>query len=85
MCPINVVFMSCKVKKQESPEYYTVVNLKTLGSHLKDSRCTRSAILNLTASGTGVPVFKHKNTSAGILNTYDRVLPCMQISRLPRC
>ena len=26
--------MSCKVKKQESPEYYTVVNLKTLGSHL---------------------------------------------------
>jgi hypothetical protein len=34
MCPINFVFMSCKVKKQESPEYYSVVNSKTLGSHL---------------------------------------------------
>jgi hypothetical protein len=35
MCPINFVFISCKVKKQESPEYYSVVNEKTLGSHLK--------------------------------------------------
>ena len=35
MCPIHFVFMSCKVKKQESPEYYSVVNSKTLGSHLK--------------------------------------------------
>jgi hypothetical protein len=34
MCPINFVFMSCKVKKQESPEYYSVENSKTLGSHL---------------------------------------------------
>ena len=25
MYPINVVFMSCKVKKRESPEYYTIV------------------------------------------------------------
>jgi hypothetical protein len=32
MCPINFVFMSCKVKKQESPEYYSVVNSKTLTS-----------------------------------------------------
>jgi hypothetical protein len=23
MFPINFVFMSCKMKKQESPEYYT--------------------------------------------------------------
>jgi hypothetical protein len=35
MCPINFVFMSCKVKKQESPEYYSVVNSKTIRSHLK--------------------------------------------------
>ena len=34
MCPINFVFVSCKVKKQESPEYYSVENSKTLGSHL---------------------------------------------------
>jgi hypothetical protein len=31
MCPINFAFMSCKVKKQESPEYYSVENSKTLG------------------------------------------------------
>ena len=42
---------------------------------VKDSRCTRSAILNLTASETGVPVLERKNTSAGIQNIYDRVLP----------
>ena len=30
--------MSCKVKKQESPEYYSVVNSKTLGSHFNYSR-----------------------------------------------
>ncbi len=39
---------------------------------VKDSRCTRSAILNLTASETGVPVLERKNTSAGTQNIYDR-------------
>ena len=34
---------------------------------VKDSRCTRSAILNLTVSETWIPVFKRKNTSAGMI------------------
>ena len=34
---------------------------------VKDSRCTRSAILNLTASQTWGPVLTRKNTSAGMI------------------
>ena len=44
MCPINFVFISRKVKKQEFPEYYSVVNLKTLGSHLKITKLQHSRL-----------------------------------------
>ena len=38
----------------------------------KDSRCTLSTILNLTASKVWVPVLGRKNNSAAILHTFAR-------------
>ena len=55
MYPINFVFISCKVKKQESPEYYSVVNYKTLGSHLKGNL---KEISNLVPRETKCPGYE---------------------------
>ncbi len=52
--------MSCKVKKQESPEYYTVENLKTLGSHLK---------LNLTLLTRKIAETNTINNSCNVMCT----------------
>ena len=54
-----------------SPGLHLLMGLSTVLA-VKDSRCTQSAILNLTALERWVSKLDRKNTSAGILHTSAR-------------